>query len=186
MMAKAAFIDRDGVINEDLAYVHRIADFKLIPGAVEGLRALREAGYLLVVITNQSGIARGMFTEEDYHVLEAYMRERLADGGVTLDCVQFCPHLPDAEVARYRCECDCRKPRAGMIRNAASLLKIDLSQSILIGDRRSDLDAGRAAGVARCFLVRSGQSLGDDDERAADGTYTDLAQCVAELLRNGG
>jgi D-glycero-D-manno-heptose 1,7-bisphosphate phosphatase len=190
MLTRAAFIDRDGVINEDRAYVHRIADFKLIPGAVEALRALREAGYLLVVITNQSGIARGMFSEADYQVLEAHMRERLAEGGVTLDSVQYCPHLPDAEIARYRCECECRKPRAGMLRNAAAALTaaaavtIDFAESILIGDRRSDLDAGRAAGVGRCFLVRSGQTLSDGDERAADGTFADLAQCVAELLKS--
>jgi D-glycero-D-manno-heptose 1,7-bisphosphate phosphatase len=93
-MARAAFIDRDGVINEDCAYVHRIADFKFIRGAVDALRALREAGFLLVVITNQSGIARGMFSEADYHTLDTYMRERLSDAGVVLDAfsiVLTCP-----------------------------------------------------------------------------------------------
>jgi D-glycero-D-manno-heptose 1,7-bisphosphate phosphatase len=186
MMARAAFIDRDGVINEDRAYVHRIGDFKLIQGAADALRALREAGFLLVVITNQSGIARGMFSEADYHTLDTYMREQLADAGVVLDSVQYCPHLPDAEVEQYRRDCECRKPRAGMIRQAAALLKINTSQSILIGDRLSDLQAGRAAGVGRCFLVRSGQPLSESDARAADGVYDDLAHCVAELLRSGG
>jgi D-glycero-D-manno-heptose 1,7-bisphosphate phosphatase len=186
MMAKAAFLDRDGVINEDRAYVHRIADFKLIAGAVDALRKLRDAGFLLVVITNQSGIARGMFPESDYHVLDRYMRERLAEAGVTLDSVQYCPHLPDAELEQYRRDCDCRKPRAGMIRNAAARLNIDTAQSVLIGDRRSDVEAGRAAGVGRCFLVRSGQDLREADSAMADGVYDDLAQCVAELLRNGG
>jgi D-glycero-D-manno-heptose 1,7-bisphosphate phosphatase len=181
MMPKAAFIDRDGVINEDRAYVHRIADFKFIPGAVGALRALRAAGYLLVVITNQSGIARGRFSEADYHALDTYMRGRLAQAGVVLDSVQHCPHLPDAEVAQYRRDCECRKPRAGMIRTAAALLNIDSSESILIGDRRSDLEAGRAGGVGRCFLVRSGQPLSATDAQAADGVYDDLAQCVAAL-----
>jgi D-glycero-D-manno-heptose 1,7-bisphosphate phosphatase len=186
MMARAAFIDRDGVINEDRAYVHRIADFKLIRGSVAALRALREAGFLLVVITNQSGIARGMFSEADYHTLDTYMRKRLSDAGAVLDAVQYCPHLPDAEVEQYRRDCECRKPRAGMIQDAAALLKIDTSQSILIGDRMSDLQAGRAAGVGRCFLVRSGQPLSESDARGADGVYDDLAHCVSELLKSGG
>jgi D-glycero-D-manno-heptose 1,7-bisphosphate phosphatase len=185
-MNAAAFIDRDGVINEDRAYVHRIADFKFIPGAVEALRTLRNAGFLLVIITNQSGIARGIFPEAAYHELDHYMRERLREVGVTLDSVQYCPHLPDAELEQYRRDCDCRKPRAGMIRNAATLLDIDTSQSVLIGDRRSDVEAGRAAGVGRCFLVRSGQVLRDADSSIADGVYDDLAQCVAQLLRSGG
>jgi D-glycero-D-manno-heptose 1,7-bisphosphate phosphatase len=184
-MAKAAFIDRDGVINEDRAYVHRIQDLEFIPGSIDALRALRTAGFLLVVITNQSGIARGLFSEADYHILDAHMRRCLSDAGVTLDSVQYCPHLPDAEIEQYRRDCECRKPRAGMIRTAATLLDIDLAKSILIGDRRSDIEAGRAAGVGRCFLVRSGQPLLDDDVRAADGLYDDLAQCVALLLRNG-
>jgi D-glycero-D-manno-heptose 1,7-bisphosphate phosphatase len=184
-MARAAFIDRDGVINEDRAYVYRTADFNFIPGAVEALRALRAAGFLLVVITNQSGIARGLYTEADYHLLEAHMRRSLEEAGVTLDSVQYCPHLPDADIEQYRRDCECRKPRAGMIRNAATALKIKVSQSILIGDRGSDLEAGRSAGVGRCFLVRSGQPLSDTDIRAADGVYADLAHCVAELLKSG-
>jgi len=184
-MNKAAFLDRDGVVNEDHAYVHRIGDFKFIPGAVEALRALQEAGFLLVIVTNQSGIARGLYSEADYQALETYMRERLAAADVTLDSVQYCPHLPDAPLEKYRRDCDCRKPNAGMIRNAAAQLNIDTSQSILIGDRRSDLDAGRTAGVGRCFLVRSGVPLSDADIRAADGVFDDLAQCVAELLKNG-
>jgi D-glycero-D-manno-heptose 1,7-bisphosphate phosphatase len=184
-MNKAAFLDRDGVVNEDRAYVHRIGDFRFIPGAVDALRMLRDAGFLLVVITNQSGIARGLYTDADYQALETYMREQLADAGVTLDSVQYCPHLPDAPIEKYRRDCDCRKPNAGMIRNAAAQLNIDTSQSILIGDRSSDLDAGRTAGVGRCFLVRSGVSLSDVDIRAADGVFDDLSQCVAELLKNG-
>jgi D-glycero-D-manno-heptose 1,7-bisphosphate phosphatase len=181
-MSKAAFIDRDGVINEDREYVYRSADFEFIPGSVEALRALRAAGFLLVVITNQSGIARGLFSEGQYRELETCMRERLAVAGVSLDSVQYCPHLPDAPVLQYRVDCECRKPRAGMILAAAGQLHIELSKSILIGDRKADVAAGRAAGVGRCFLVRSGQSVSAGDALLADGVYADLAQCVGELL----
>jgi len=182
-MRKAAFIDRDGVINEDREYVYKVADFHFIPGSVEALRQLQATGYLLVVITNQSGIARGLYTAEQYQELEAYMRSTLAAEGVSIDAVHYCPHLPDAKIARYRLDCDCRKPRAGMIREAARLLDIDTSHSLLIGDRRADIEAGRAGGVGRCFLVRSGRPLSERDERLADGVFENLAACVTSLPR---
>jgi D-glycero-D-manno-heptose 1,7-bisphosphate phosphatase len=182
-MRKAAFIDRDGVINEDREYVYRSADFRFIPGTLQALRELRERGYLLVVITNQSGIARGMYSEEEFHELDAYMRGCLLAAGVAIDLVQYCPHLPDAKVERYRVDCDCRKPRPGMIREAVRLLDIDSAQSILIGDRSADIEAGRAARVGRCFLVRSGRALSRADEQAADVVFDDLAACVAALPR---
>jgi D-glycero-D-manno-heptose 1,7-bisphosphate phosphatase len=180
-MIKAAFIDRDGVINEDREYVSRPTDFHFIPGSVDALRTLQAAGFALVVITNQSGIARGMFTQEQYLQLQAYMEEQLAAAGVVLDSIQYCPHLPDAPVERYRLDCECRKPRAGMILAAVQQLDIDLAVSMLIGDRRADLEAGRAAGVGRCFLVRSGKHLSAEDESLADGVYADLAACVTQL-----
>jgi D-glycero-D-manno-heptose 1,7-bisphosphate phosphatase len=184
-MRRAGFIDRDGVLNEDRAYVHRIEDFHFIPGAIEALRRLQQAGFLLVLVTNQSGIARGLFTEADYQQLDRHIRERLLQSGVSLDSVQYCPHLPDAAVEQYRRDCECRKPRPGMILTAATELDIDLPRSFFVGDRKSDIEAGRAAGVGRCFLVRSGQSLSAADILLADGVYDDLAQCVAVQLKNG-
>jgi D-glycero-D-manno-heptose 1,7-bisphosphate phosphatase len=183
MRRRAAFIDRDGVINEDREYVYKVADFHFLAGAIEALRQLQAAGYLLVIITNQSGIARGFYSEEQYQELDAYLRDSLSAAGVSIDAVQYCPHLPDAKVARYRIDCDCRKPRAGMIRAAASLLDIDTSQSLLVGDRRADIEAGRAGGVGRCFLVRSGRPLAESDEQLADGVFENLAACVAALPR---
>jgi len=176
-MSKAAFIDRDGVINEDREFVYRSADFHFIPGSIEALRALRAADYRLVVITNQSGIGRGLFSEADYLELQAYMRLRLEQAGVVLDSIQYCPHAPDAD-------CDCRKPRPGMLLRAIRELEIDPAPSVLIGDRAADIEAGRAASVGRCFLVRSGKQLSDSDVRLADGVYPDLAACVAALLRS--
>ncbi len=176
-MNKAAFIDRDGVINEDREFVHRSADFHFIPGSIEALRALRAADYRLVVVTNQSGIGRGLFSKDDYLALEAYMRSRLEQAGVVLDSIQYCPHAPEAD-------CECRKPQPGMLLAAIREFGIDPSQSVLIGDRAADIEAGRAAGVGRCFLVQSGKPLTALAVQAADGVYSDLAACAAAFLKS--
>lgn len=182
MSRKAAFIDRDGVLNEERAFVHRIEDFALVPGAVEALQALQAAGYLLVVITNQSGIARGLYSEADYLEFTAQMRARLQAAGVRLDAVEYCPHLADAPVERYRLECDCRKPKPGMLKRAIAALDIDPAASFLVGDRLSDIEAGRAAGVGRCFLVRTGYPLAAEALAQADAVYDHLLACVSSVL----
>ncbi len=179
----AAFIDRDGVLNEERAFVHRIEDFAFVPGAVDALQALQAAGYLLVIITNQSGIARGLYSEADYLELTAHVRERLLTAGVRLDAVEYCPHLADAPVERYRVECDCRKPKPGMLKRAIEALDIDPAASFLVGDRLSDIEAGRAAGIGRCFLVRTGYPLPDVAVTRADAVYDDLLACVSCVLR---
>jgi D-glycero-D-manno-heptose 1,7-bisphosphate phosphatase len=182
MSRKAAFIDRDGVLNEERVFVHRREDFVLIPGAVEALRELQAAGYLLVVVTNQSGIARGLYSEADYLALTGYMRETLAGAGIRLDAVEHCPHLPDAPVDRYRVNCDCRKPKPGMLMRAARALDIEPGASFLVGDRVSDIEAGRAAGIGRCFLVRTGCALPDDAVARADAVYDDLLACARSVV----
>jgi D-glycero-D-manno-heptose 1,7-bisphosphate phosphatase len=182
MSRKAAFIDRDGVLNEERAFVHRMKDFALLPGAAAALRLLKEAGYLLVIITNQSGIARGLYSEADYLALTEHMRAQLAGVGVPLDAVEYCPHLPDAPVERYRLDCDCRKPKPGMLRRAIRALDIEPAASILVGDRLSDVEAGRAAGIGRCFLVRTGHQLPDSALTLADGTYDDLLACTRSVV----
>ena len=122
-------------------------------GRDRGAAGLQGAGYLLVVITNQSGIARGLYAEAEYLALTAQMRAQLQGAGVRLDAVQYCPHLADAPVERYRLDCDCRKPKPGMLTQAIRALDIDPQASFIVGDRLSDVDAGRAAGLGRCFLV---------------------------------
>jgi D-glycero-D-manno-heptose 1,7-bisphosphate phosphatase len=176
--ARAAFVDRDGVINADSGFVYRIEDWAPLPGAVEGLLRLQRAGFALVVITNQSGIARGLYTEDDYLRLTQHMRRTLAASGVELSAVEHCPHLPDAPLAQYRADCHCRKPQPGMLRRAAASLEVSLTDSILIGDRASDIQAGRSAGVGRCWLVRTGAALSAADVELADGVFDDLAACA--------
>ncbi len=180
-LRKAAFLDRDGVINRDKAYGYKVEDFEFISGAVDALLRLRSAGYLLVIATNQSGIARGLFSEQDYQHLTTYMTGLLGASGVAIDSIEYCPHLPDAAVEQYRLACDCRKPQPGMLRRAIARLGIDAASSLLIGDRASDIEAGRRAGVGRCYIVRSGHPLEPAAMASADGVFDDIDQCVRSL-----
>lgn len=179
---RAAFVDRDGVINEERHYVHRAADFVLLPGAAEGLRDLQAAGYRLVVVTNQAGIGRGLYTEADYQALTRHMHTVLAHEGVSLAGVYHCPHHPSHGLGAYRVHCDCRKPGPGMLRRAASELGLDLAGSAMIGDKRSDLDAGRAAGVGLCVLVASGHGSTAADRAAADLCCADLREAALRIV----
>ena len=171
---RAAFIDRDGVINEELDYVHRVEDFHLLPGVVDGLRLLADNGFALVVVTNQAGIAKGYYTEHDFQQLTGHMRATLADHGVELAAVYHCPHHPAGVVAGLAIECDCRKPRPGMLLQAAAELDLDLTRSVMVGDKPSDTQAGRSAGVAATVLVESGHALPPDALAHADHACADL------------
>ncbi|MBY0367961.1 MAG: HAD family hydrolase [Burkholderiaceae bacterium] len=152
-MRPAAFLDRDGVINIDHGYVYRWADFAYVPGAVDALRRLHAAGYALVIVTNQSGVARGYYDEAAVQTLHDALRQDLAAQGITLAAIEHCPHLPDGCVARYAIDCDCRKPAPGMILRSAQALGIDLGRSLMFGDKPSDVEAGQQAGVGRCIRV---------------------------------
>jgi D-glycero-D-manno-heptose 1,7-bisphosphate phosphatase len=176
--ARAAFIDRDGVINADHGYVYRADQFELLPGVPAALRRLMDDGFRLIVVTNQSGIARGLYTEAQYAALTQHLHAVLADQGVQLDAVYHCPHLPDAAVPAYRRVCDCRKPGPGMILRGIAEFAIDPARSILVGDKPSDIQAGRAAGVRWCCLVASEGS----DSAGADVVAPDLARCVEACL----
>lgn len=138
-MNKAVFLDRDGTINVDKHYLYKIEDFEFIEGAVEGLKILQDLGFILVVITNQSGIARGYYTEEEYQRLNEYMNQKLDENGVHIVKDYYCPHLPNAIVPKYRKNCNCRKPKTGLWDRAVRELDIDISQSICVGDRLRDL-----------------------------------------------
>ena len=180
-MIKAAFLDRDGVINRDTGYVYRAEDLELLPGALDGLRILQQAGYLLVVVTNQAGIARGLYTAADYETFTAALRAILEGQGVQLAAVYSCPHLESAPCIKYGISCNCRKPAPGMLLQAIAEHGISPDQSVLIGDRISDIRAGRAAGVARCYLISSTQSETLRPPEA-DASFKSLEDC-ARFLR---
>ena len=134
---RAAFLDRDGVINHDRGYVHCIEDLILIDGVVEGLRVLASLDFLLVIVTNQSGIARGYYTEQQFLDFTRSLLDRLATDGIEIAHVAHCPHLPAEQQPAPACAC--RKPKPGMITDTAALLGVDLTRSIMIGDKRSDM-----------------------------------------------
>ena len=182
VLRKAAFLDRDGVINQDRAYVHRWEDFEFVPGAIEGMRRLQGAGYALVIVTNQSGLARGYYTEAQYQALTAALRAELARQGVKLDGVYHCPHHPKGTVPELSIDCDCRKPAPGMMLQAARELGLSLPDSLLIGDKPGDIEAAQAAGVGRAYQVQSDNSESGADHAAADGHYASLLDCATQLF----
>ena len=157
MPVAAAFLDRDGVINIDSGYVGRWEDFEYLPDAIEGLKQLQNAGFKLFVVTNQSGIARGYYTEDDFLSLTAIMETDLYAKGVTLSAVYYCPYLEDADLESYRSASEFRKPEPGMLLKAANEHNIDLARSIMIGDKASDMVAAERAGVPGRYHVTEGR-----------------------------
>jgi D,D-heptose 1,7-bisphosphate phosphatase len=164
----AVFLDRDGVLNEDTGFVHRAADFHWLPGAIGAVRRLNDAGYYVFVVTNQSGIARGMFDEAAVEDLHHWMNEELRAAGAHIDEVRYCPHHPDASVAAYRTECACRKPAAGMLLDLMNRWPVIEGASVMVGDNERDALAGQAAEIATAIVPPGG-----------------LEQFVDGLLRRG-
>ncbi|MFM2482439.1 D-glycero-beta-D-manno-heptose 1,7-bisphosphate 7-phosphatase [Celerinatantimonas sp. YJH-8] len=177
----AIFLDRDGVINEDGNYVATADDFHFIKGSIEAMQQLKKLGWRLVVVTNQSGIARGLYSEDQFLHLTEWMDWSLADRGVDLEGIYYCPHHPDYGQGEYHQDCDCRKPKPGMFLQASEELNIDLTQSWMIGDKASDLEAAKNAGVEQRILVRSGKPLTQDGEQLATYILDDLA-AAAQLI----
>jgi D-glycero-D-manno-heptose 1,7-bisphosphate phosphatase len=153
--SRALFLDRDGVINVDHGYVCTPERTEFIDGIFELCRAAKQADHLLVVITNQAGIARGYYSEREFLEYMDWMRMIFEQRGVALDAVYYCPHHPTEGVGDYRCECACRKPAPGMILCAQHDLGLDLARSTLVGDKESDVEAGRVAGVGSCIKIKT-------------------------------
>lgn len=138
MKAKAVFLDRDGTINVEKKYLYRIEDFNFLPGVLEGLKILQDEGYLLIIVTNQSGIARGYYTEDDLTRLHNWMIYKLAREKIYIKKIYYCPHLPNAKITKYRKKCACRKPALGMYMHAVRTFGISLDDSYAIGDKIRD------------------------------------------------
>ena len=153
MKKPALFLDRDGVINVDHGYVHTPEEFEFVGGIFELVATANRAGYLVIVVTNQAGIARGYYSETQFHSLTDWMKARFAEHGGQINAVYFCPHHPEHGIGEFCRESEFRKPAPGMLLQAQRELNIDLSRSIFVGDKLSDMQAGRVAGVGRLLLL---------------------------------
>ena len=186
-LAPTVFLARDGTLIEEVGYLSHLDRIALYPWSIESVKLLNRAGFKVVVVTNQAGVARGLFDEDFINEAHRFLDQKFGDGGATIDKFYYCPHHPEASVEAYRCECDCRKPKAGMLWKAAQELQLELSHSFVIGDRLSDLRLGPAVG-AKSVLVRTGygettaRELTDDVEVAY--TAPELMTAVAWILRH--
>lgn len=195
--AKAIFLDRDGTINKEVNYLYKPSDLFFIPGAIEAIKILHDLGYLVIVITNQSGVARGYYTEDDIVTLHRYIDEKLkkiitkdvgyseeeikkygSENRYYINAYYYCPHHPNGTVERYAVTCNCRKPDTGMIDRAIEEFKekgisIDLLQSFIVGDKEIDVQTGKNSGIGKSILLRSGHKI-DETNTVADMIYDDL------------
>jgi D-glycero-D-manno-heptose 1,7-bisphosphate phosphatase len=183
----AVFMDRDGTLSHEVGYVNHPSRFRLYPWAVDAVRAVNKAGWLAVVVTNQAGVARGYFPESVFEEVQRRLREEVEAGGARFDAVYACLHHPSAGLPPYRAECDCRKPRPGMLRRAEKELGADLRSSWVVGDRHGDLQLAWNVG-ARGALVRSGYGRGEQTylapgwSRQADLVAENLLEAVERIL----
>ena len=182
-MRRAVFLDRDGTINIEKDYLYQVNDFEFIPGVPEAIRLLNQAGIMVVVVTNQSGVARGYYTEDDVLNLHRHIAKELERDSAHVDAWLYCPHHPDGR-GSYALPCNCRKPLPGMLQEAAARYDIDLENSVIIGDKLADVKAGMAAGC-HTILVRTG--YGATEERYASPhtiISDDLLSAVKYLLQS--
>ncbi len=186
-MTPAVFLDRDGTLNEERGYLDRLEMLALFPWTTDAVRLLNRAGFATVVVTNQAAVARGLIDEAFLRGVHDEIDVRLARGGARIDRYYYCPHLEDGPESPYRQSCRCRKPRPGMIEDAARDLGLDLSRSVMVGDRWGDVRCGRAAGV-RSVLVRTGhggrEAAQPPEDVQADVILNNLMEAVAWILRS--
>jgi D-glycero-D-manno-heptose 1,7-bisphosphate phosphatase len=187
MKRRAVFMDRDGTISEEIGYVNHPSRYKVFAYSAEAVRLLNEQAWLAVLVTNQAGVARGYFTEDLIHAVHASLETELERGGARLDAIYYCAHHPSVGEPPYRFDCDCRKPKPGLIRRAANDLSIDLEKSWMVGDRYSDIELARNAGVRSAFVL-SGYGRGEWEYQRAtwqhepDLVAEDLLEAVTKII----
>ena len=186
-MKRAVFLDRDGTLIEESGYLDRLERLIFFPFTVDAVRVLNRAGFAVVVVTNQAGIARGIVKESFVDEAHQHIARRLEAGSATIDAFYYCPHYPQGVVEQYSRTCDCRKPQPGLLRRAAADLNLDLEHSFVVGDRWHDLAAGQAVG-ASAVLVRTGLGRTDeatpDPDTVPDAIVDNLMEAAAWILEN--
>ena len=162
---RAVFLDRDGTINEDYGYINHADQIDLIPGSGEAIKKLNDAGFKVIVISNQAGIARGLATEDQVQSCNKVVMRKVLNAGGIIDAVYFCPHHPEHGTHPFKGECDCRKPNPGMIHKAEKKFNLDLSQSFVVGDKTTDIELGKKAGLKSVFVL-TGKGKGEEPKLA--------------------
>jgi D-glycero-D-manno-heptose 1,7-bisphosphate phosphatase len=187
----AVFLDRDGTISEEVGYVNHISRLRLFPWTAEAIRKLNQAGFTVIVVTNQSGVGQGYFPENLVHEVHARIQSELKAQGARIDAFYYCPHHPNARLAAYRTECQCRKPATGMLEQAARDFGLNLRASFMVGDSTRDVECGLRAG-ARTLMVMTGYGRGNIQyqrhalPRMPDWRVEDLREAVEAILFNRG
>jgi D-glycero-D-manno-heptose 1,7-bisphosphate phosphatase len=182
MSQRALFLDRDGVVNEEVGYLHRADEVRFVDGIFPLCRTAAGLGYRLIVVTNQAGIARGYYSEADFDALMDFMRGELRAEGVELDAVYYCPFHPEHGVGKYKQEHEDRKPGKGMLQRGAREFGVNLSESVMVGDRCSDVGASNAAGLRQMFLIRGTEAAACHGEYV---TVDSLAEVERWLVERG-
>ena len=181
MNSKAVFLDRDGVINVDRSYVYKVEDFEFIQGIFDFCRHAKTLGYKLIVVTNQSGIGRGYYSEDDFSKLTDWMKQQFVINQCEIDAVYFCPYHPEKALPPYLKDSDWRKPAPGMLLQAIQDFDLNVNQSIMIGDRETDMQAAQAAGVGRKILLHEYQFNTDQHTSCADEFWPNMAAGLTAL-----
>jgi len=179
---RAVFLDRDGVLVADVHHLRRADQLRLLPGVPEALARLRAAGWALVVATNQSVVARGWISEGELRDIHRMLAAMLLDRGVALDAIYYCPHHPEGKVSEYRLVCPCRKPNPGMLLRGAAELGLDLSESVMVGDALSDIEAGRRAGCRTVLMCGGVVEAEPQAVAASDYVAADIEAAAAWIL----
>jgi D-glycero-D-manno-heptose 1,7-bisphosphate phosphatase len=180
MSERALFLDRDGVVNEEVGYLHRADEVRFVDGIFSLCRTAAGLGYRLIVVTNQAGIARGYYSEADFDVLMEFMRGKLRGEGIELDAVYYCPFHPEHGVGKYKREHEDRKPGTGMLQRGAREFGVELSESVMVGDRCSDVGAANAAGLRQMFLISGTEAAECGGEYAGVESLTEVERWLVE------
>jgi D-glycero-D-manno-heptose 1,7-bisphosphate phosphatase len=178
---KAVFIDRDGTINLEKGYVHKIEDFKLIPGTIDALRLLTDHGIKIFIITNQAGIAKGYYTENEFHQLTINMLDMFCKQGIKVEKVLYCPHHPEGTVPEYTMDCLCRKPNTKLIEDVMNQKQYRVNELAIIGDKNSDIEAGNRIGIIT-YLVQTGYGKEHRINTIATYVKSDILSAVQHIV----